>query len=215
MKIFGCCGFLITKSLALLYLHVTGSMPWPTSQSGTQTPSLTPNSSATSTLHPMDTQPEQALAPYEASARSIHKRMVPNFPGNTGLMYRVKFTSLGLITPVAIAAGALEEFYADIAVKASTVWSTLPQRQAFNVQLGNFRLNLYCSGDTIPWIFVKQLADLLWECACHQYTNLFEIIYMDSMQSIAVKVWLELVDRSLVDSNDSVREGSVPSITSP
>lgn len=130
-------------------------------------------------------------------------------------MHRVKFTSFGLITPLAIAAEALEKFYVEIAIKASTIWSTLPQREVFNLQLGNLRLNFHCIGDTVPWTFVKQLADRLWECACHQFTDLFEVIYMDETQRVAVKVWLEIVERSFGDSNESVREGSVPSITSP
>ena len=215
MKIFGRCVFLVTLSLALLFLHVIGSTAWPTRQDGTQTPSLSPMSSSRSGLYSIDTLPERGLAPYKASAGSIHKRMMPNFSRNTGLVHRVSFTSFSLITPIATAARALEEFYAEVAVKASTIWATLPQRQAMNLQLGHFRLNFQCVGDTIPWNFVKQLADSLWECACHQFTDLFEVIYMDSLQKIAVKVWLEIVEHSSGDSNDGVREGSVPSITSP
>ena len=215
MKIFGRCVVLVTLSLALLFLHVIGSTAWPTRQDGTQTPSLSPMSSSRSGLHSIDTLPEQGLAPYKASAGSIHKRMMPNFPGNTGQVYRVKFTSFGLITPLAIAARALEEFYVEVAVKASTIWATLPQRQAMNLQLGHFRLNFLCVGDTIPWTFVKKIADNLWEAACRQLTDLFEVIYMDSSQKIAVKVWLEIVEHSSGESNDGVREGSVPSVTSP
>jgi len=141
--------------------------------------------------------------------------MMPSFTTSIGKVHKISFTSFGLITPLHTAAKALEEFYSEVAVKASTIWATLPQRQEMNIQLGNFRLNFKCVSDTIPWNFVKELADLLWECACRQFTDLFEVIYTDEMQRMAVKVWLEIIDRSSVDSNDGVREGSVPSITSP
>lgn len=130
-------------------------------------------------------------------------------------MHKVGFTRFSLIVPIKLAAKALEEFYVEIAVKATTVWATLPQRPELNLQQGNFRLNFQCIGDTIPWNFVKEMADLLWECACREFTDLFEVIYMNRMQTIAVKVWLEIVERSSGDSNSGVREGSVPSITSP
>lgn len=103
----------------------------------------------------------------------------------------------------------------DIAIKASTVWSSLPREHELSWQQGNLRMNFLSAGDTIPWEFVKELAERFWEAACMQLTDLVEVIYMDEAQRIAVKIWVDLVERSSEASNEGVREGSVPSITSP
>ena len=73
-------------------------------------------------------------------------------------------------------------------------------------------------GDVIPWNFVTDLANLLWECACMGLTDLFEAIYTDEGQSVAVSVALRLVEGDGSSGSGSsgftadYREGSVPSV---
>ena len=72
-------------------------------------------------------------------------------------------------------------------------------------------------GDPIPWDFVKTLADRLWHCASLGFTNLFDAIYMDDLGQVAVSISLRLTDgsSSSSDTEFQLREGSVPSVTSP
>lgn len=75
-------------------------------------------------------------------------------------------------------------------------------------------MRFYSIGDTIPWSFVKQIADRLWECAALGMTDLFDVAYIDDVGEIAVSVSLRLADSSS-SSGTEFREGSVPSVTSP
>lgn len=138
-------------------------------------------------------------------------------PGLTRMtkVHMVKFTKFDLITPVAVAARALEDFYAGIAKNAGSVWAPYPWMNQFAVEEGNFRLNFKCVGDTIPWTFVKGVAERLWEAACLGATDIFEAIYMDDTQRIGVRIWLELLDDSSQGSNGAGREPSPDSVTSP
>ena len=71
-------------------------------------------------------------------------------------------------------------------------------------------------GDSIPWEFVKKIADKLWECACMGKSDLFDVIYVDDAGQILVSISLRLADGgSSSDSGTEFREGSVPSVTSP
>ena len=82
-------------------------------------------------------------------------------------------------------------------------------------------LEFKCIGDSIPWSFVKEMADRLWEIACLGATDLFEAVYQDGAGKIAVAVSLKLLEgdssSASVDSefSASYREGSVPSVGSP
>ena len=68
-------------------------------------------------------------------------------------------------------------------------------------------------GDTIPWTFVKEMADRMWEIVGMGATNLFEVVYVNEAQKIAVQVTLSLIEDSGGSSNDPQwREGSVPSV---
>ena len=125
------------------------------------------------------------------------------------------YTTVGLITPVTSAAKALEEFYSSIAIKAGGAWQTQPQTDNFSIDEGNFRLAFSCMGDTIPWDFVKTIAERLWESACLGLANLFDVIYMDDSGRIAVSVSLRLAEGGSSSSGTDYREGSVPSVTSP
>ena len=73
------------------------------------------------------------------------------------------------------------------------------------------------TGDSIPWDFVKTLAERLWRCASLGFTDTFDAIYMDDLGQVAVSVSLRLTDgsSSSSDSDFQLREGSVPSVTSP
>ena len=203
--------WLVTSCLALMYSQIVPSAAWPvTSQESVHESSISQGYARTTTWHSVGEVSERQLLP-----ESLHKRMMPGFPRpGTNQMLMARFHVFAELAPIAAAARALEDFYAEVAVKASTVWATQPQLSQFSCELGNIRINFKCTGDTIPWSFVKELADRLWTCACLQLTGLFEVFYKSVDNRIAVKVWLEIITQSGSDSND-YREDSPPSITSP
>ena len=202
---------LVTSCLALICSQIVPSAAWPvTSQEPVHESSVSQGSTPMTAWHSLEEVSERQLLP-----ESLHKRMMPGFPTpGTNRMLMARFHVFTVLTPIAAAAKALEDFYAEVAVKASTIWATQPQLSEFACQLGSFRINFKCIGDTIPWSFVKDMADRLWECACLQLTEVFDVFYKSPDNRIVVKVWLEIVTRSGSDSND-YREDSPPSITSP
>ena len=142
--------------------------------------------------------------------------MDPRLPSSGMIkMKMITFTRVGLLTPVAAAARALEDFYSSIAIKAAGVWQAEPQTDNFSIEEGSLRLTFSCIGDTIPWNFVKAMADKLWECACLGLTDLFDAVFMDDDGQVGVSISLRLSDGSSSSSGTDFREGSVPSVTSP
>lgn len=159
---------------------------------------------------------------------NLHARMMP---GVTPVMQTIKmkhlhFTKLGvaLLSAKTDFAEAmrettqmLENFYFDIAYKAQDEWSQLPQMQSFNVDdpSGRVRLSFSCIGDTIPWSFVKAMAERLWQSATLGMAELFEVMYASDDSTIGVRITLDLIEGLSSGAGSRTREGSVPSITSP
>lgn len=218
MKIDGSFGYLTIGSLALALLHPLRSTAGPVGTFVRASPIL-PNSQSLAAWQPNQVLPNQRLPRYKPSPKSLGKRMMPSFPSSSSAgpsrLHQAHFVSFTIITPVATAARVLGDFYAEIATLASTVWASTPELSEFAWTQGSFRLNFKCIGDTIPWTFVKNMAEMLWKAACLQATDLFEVIYMDEFQKVGVKVWLEIIQRSGSDPTNGDREGSPPSITSP
>ena len=132
-------------------------------------------------------------------------------------MKMFKYTALGSILPIVSAARALEEFYSSIVERAAGPWQLVPQTEFFSIQEGNFSLMFASMGDTIPWDFVKDLAEKLLLSARLGMANMFDVLYMDDTGQIAVNIALRLVDESgsFSSSGSDYREGSVPSVVSP
>lgn len=154
---------------------------------------------------------------------SVHKRMMPGLAPNRLVLKRLYFQTLTAMVPVTAPAKFLENFFSSIAIKADPErgeWgSLLPRREAFTVVEGSLRLSFSAVGDTIPWDFVKDFADKLWECAVVGVTQLFQTVYMDDTGTVGVQISLTLIDESSVGSGSGsatgYREGSWDSITSP
>ena len=151
------------------------------------------------------------------------KRMMPDkSPGQSStyrtMMHQIQFTTITTMFPVRTAAQFLAQFFAGIAIRSREggVWSGLPQKTELGIEEGNFRLSFRCVGDTIPWNFIKDMADLLWETAVLGVTDLFEAVYTNPQGTIGVSVMLSIIENSSGGGSNSPngREGSVPSITS-
>lgn len=140
-------------------------------------------------------------------------------------MNRVYFHTLTALVPVTAPARFLEDFYASIATKADPQkgeWgSQLLPRDTLDIAAGAFRLRFSSIGDTIPWEFVKNFADRMWECAVLGVAGLFDTVYLNEAAKIGVQVSLTLLDESSMASGSGsgqgpgYREGSWDSITSP
>lgn len=144
------------------------------------------------------------------------KRTPPGLTSPVVKMNMIKYTALSCLTPITSAARALEDFYSSIATRAAGPWQLEPRVTEFSIQEGNFALFFASLGDTIPWNFVKDMADKLWETACLGLTTLFDAMYMDDTGQIAVSVSMRIMDAdgSLSSSSSDYREGSVPSVGS-
>ncbi len=141
----------------------------------------------------------------------------PRFSPNV-LMRMSTFKSVAIILPVTEAARYLEEFYSSIAANAAGAWRTSPQEYSYTMQQGPFTLMFTSMGDTIPWNFVREMAQTLWTCASAGLAELFEVVYIDDAGKIAVAVSLSLLDgdgSSGSAGTDYNREGSVPSVGTP
>ena len=127
------------------------------------------------------------------------------------------FQKIGLLTPVVSAAKAMEGFYHSVASKAAGEWQATPNLAQVVIQEGRLQLSFLCTGDTIPWNFVKNTALRLYEAATLGFTDLFEAIYMDEAGSVVVTVAVKVTDAlsSSGGSTSDYREGSVPSVSFP
>ena len=151
-----------------------------------------------------------------AKSSAFEKRVLDNFSTPTISMKMISFKTITLMTPLIGAAQFLEEFYAAVAIKAAGVWSSLPRERTLTINQGLFSLIFTSTGDTIPWSFVKEMADRLWEAACLGAAELFDAMYMDEIGRVAVAISLRLADGSSSSSSDTdYREGSVPSVGTP
>lgn len=184
--------------LTILLIQAEVSVAWPVAETMAMPPWKLFGSRPLEVRNTNDHTVQQWSPPADHYTPYLKRRMMPGFTTVTRRiqLHNSGFTSFSIITPIAAAARALEDFYAQLAIKASTVWITEPERSAFSFRMGNFKLNFRCEGDTIPWRFVKDIAERLWECACLQFTELFEVVYSNPVENIVVTVWLELVERS-------------------
>lgn len=122
--------------------------------------------------------------------------------------------------PVVVAAKAMKEFYYKIAAQAAGEWQALPTLAEVIIQEGKLQLSIICTGDTIPWNFVKDIALRLYEAATMGFTDLFEAIYVDGPGTIGVTVTMRVAEEALSGSSSGgttsdYREGSVPSVSFP
>lgn len=147
----------------------------------------------------------------------IEQRTYPRLSSAKVQMRMVTFETVVAMAPVTNAAKFLESFYSSIAINAAGAWQALPQRDSFRIIEGPFALSFTCLGDTIPWSFVKDMADRLWECTCLGMSQLFDAVFVTDARDIAVAVSLTLMegDGSSQSSGTEYREGSVPSVGSP
>ena len=150
----------------------------------------------------------------------LEKRAPPvplfNDPGPSRLNM-LHFQKIGLLTPVVAAAKAMEAFYSSVASKAAGEWQSTPNLAHVVITEGKLQLSFLCTGDKIPWNFVKNTALRLYEAATMGFTDLFEAIYMDEAGRVAVTVSMRVMDAlsSSDGSSSDYREGSVPSVTFP
>lgn len=216
--------------LLVLLLLITATTTRPTIDFVSKRSLLDQPKRAPSELHPRSHTEDPHMI---LNANPLRERMMPGvtpvLPAikTTIKMNMLHFSKLGvaLLSSSADFTEAMREttrqlqnFYMDIAYKAQDEWSQLPEVSDFFIDdpQGRVRLTLRCVGDTIPWQFVKDMAERLFETAAMGMANLFEVIYGDEMSTIGVRISLDLIDSSSGSGSGSgTREGSVPSITSP
>ena len=151
-----------------------------------------------------------------AKSRAPEKRMLTDFDPTTVQMKMLTFKTVQALTPIVGAARFLEGFYSGIALKAGGAWQSQPRQDSITITQGPVSLVLTSMGDTIPWDFVKTMAERMWEIACMGAADLFDAVYASEGGKIAVAVSLRLVDdTSGSSSGTDYREGSVPSVGSP
>lgn len=162
---------------------------------------------------------ETQAPPLRVGASMSEKRTMPNHNHRLVKMKIIGFQSMGVIYPIAGAAKFLEDFYSNIAIKASTVWKTETRRDYLTIDQGPFRLTINSIGDTISWEWVQAVADSLWESAALGMAEFFQAYYATDSGMVGTAISLKFVDGAESSSGYSVgssdwREGSVPSVGS-
>ena len=207
----------------MLYVVFVAVMPTiDTTQQDSVLLSVRKGSHVAAYSHP-DPRASQSLIAEVVSGMPLKKRM--NFPtmgaersGRNNIMRMTSFQSFAAMVPLDKPQKILEDFFLEIAKKAEPwdIWGSSTPRSSFTVNYGLFRLSFDAIGDTIPWSFVKEIADRLWEIACMGMTELFTLVYINDEGSIGVQITLSLIEESIDStsggsSSSYDREGSVPS----
>ena len=211
---------LLLYSLICLPLLATLSTANPIAQ----TPSaFFPNSQSPSSQNKWNPRSRgRTNLPLSGVKLDLHEKRIPPVPLFTDrrpiVLNMLKFTQVGVMTPIVAAAQAMQQFYYEVASKAAGEWNLSPELDRVLIQEGRLQLSFVCTGDTIPWKFVKDTAMTLYQAAALGFADLFEAIYMDDAGTIAVTVSVGIVDT--VSSSDGStpdywREGSVPSVSFP
>ena len=152
-----------------------------------------------------------------AKSRASKKRMLPDSSSQIRKMKLLTFKTITMITPITGAAKFLEDFFSAVALEAGGAWQSRPRKESLTIAQGPFSLSFTSMGDSIPWDFVKEIAERLWETACMGAAELFDMVYSDEGGRIAVAISLRLADdmSSSSSGTDYNREGSVPSVGTP
>ncbi|KAL8682103.1 MAG: hypothetical protein Q9186_001808 [Xanthomendoza sp. 1 TL-2023] len=138
-------------------------------------------------------------------------------------MQKVLFTVLGSLTPVPAAVRRMENLYIDVVQAALGEWSRTPRMPGFYYSDDVFALAMQCQGGVIPWEFVAEIADMLWESTVRGSTLLFSMLYSSPDRDVMVQISLTLMQAAVgsggpgtgTSSGDTNwREGSVPSVAS-
>ena len=135
------------------------------------------------------------------------------------MMRAINVQAFAQVLPITVAAQFLQNFYSTIAIKASGEWLSQPESDRLVFTSGPFQLTFSSVGASIPWTFVKRMADMLREFACLGWTNLFDAYFVDAItETIGIALSLRFANEdgswSSVGSTNT-REGSVPSVGSP
>ena len=140
-------------------------------------------------------------------------------PPARSMMRAINVQAVAQVLPITVAAQFLQNFYSTIAIKASGEWLSQPESDRLVFTSGPFQLTFSSVGASIPWTFVKRMADMLREFACLGWTNLFDAYFVDVItETIGIALSLRFANEdgswSSVGSTNT-REGSVPSVGSP
>lgn len=154
----------------------------------------------------------------------LHSRMMP---GLTPIfkVHQVRFKQMTDIIPVQAAAPILENFFISVATQADPQlgeWAKMTPTNVLELKHGMFKLRFHSIGDTIPWSFVRDFANKLWETAALGVADLFETVYEDQSGKVAVQISLTIMNEmteatgsaSGSDQDNFYRDGSWDSVQS-
>ncbi|KAL8799819.1 MAG: hypothetical protein Q9182_005614 [Xanthomendoza sp. 2 TL-2023] len=134
-------------------------------------------------------------------------------------MQKVLFKALASITPMPEVVHRLEELYINIIEACQDEWAKTPRMPGFYFSDDVFAFAMSCRGGVIPWEFVAEIADMLWESTARGSTVLFAMIYSSPNREVLINISLTLMqDETGSGTGGSTdtnwREGSVPSVGS-
>ncbi|KAL8820182.1 MAG: hypothetical protein Q9223_001541 [Gallowayella weberi] len=141
-------------------------------------------------------------------------------------MQKVMYTAFASITPLPQVIRRLEELYINIIEACMDEWAKTPRMPGFYFSDDVFAFAMSCQGGVIPWEFVQEVADMLWESTARGSTALFAMVYSSPNRDVLIKISLTLMQHQLEaasgqpgtgtggSTDTNWREGSVPSVGS-
>ena len=116
-------------------------------------------------------------------------------PIQNGMISPRKYTKLGTVVPIMVAAQSLEAFYQAIVTSVYNQWLYTPELDAFSITQGQMELSFLSSGSDIPWDFVAAFARRMAErVVAHGSVDIYDSIWTNPGRTIGIHVALRLKD---------------------
>ena len=142
--------------------------------------------------------PENQNSPRSPSALGIlAPRMLTDIPDpiQTGMISRRRYTKLGTVVPIMVAAQSFQAFYQAIVTSVYNQWLYTPQLDSFLITQGQIELSFLSTGSDIPWDFVAAFARRMAErIVAHGAVDIFDSIWTNPGRTIGIHVALRLKD---------------------
>lgn len=124
-------------------------------------------------------------------------RMLTDIPDpiETGMISPRKYTKLGTLVPIMVAAQSLGAFYQAIVTSVYNQWLYTPQMDSFLITQGQMELSFLSSGSDIPWDFVAAFAKRMAERVVAQGSvDIYDSIWTNPARTIGIHVAFRLKD---------------------
>ena len=115
-------------------------------------------------------------------------------PIQNGMISRTRYTKLGTMVPIMVAAQTLEAFYESIAAQVHGQWLNTPETHEFIITQGRFQLSFICTRADVPWNFVAAFAHFMADNVSQGWVDVYDSVWENPARTIGIHVALRLRD---------------------